>query len=43
MISLLGPPPQKLLDRADSATLATLYTTQGMYDNASADAAYGPR
>lgn len=33
MISLLGPPPQELLDRADSAVLSSLYTTQGMYDS----------
>ena len=33
MISLLGPPPQELLDRADSAILSTLYTTQGMYNS----------
>lgn len=37
MISLLGPPPQKLLDRADSGMYFSLYTTQGMYGNASAD------
>lgn len=34
MISLLGPPPQELLDRADSAILSSLYTTLGMYDSA---------
>ncbi|KAL8699653.1 MAG: hypothetical protein Q9201_005882 [Fulgogasparrea decipioides] len=31
MISLLGPPPQELLDRADSAILSNLYTTQGEF------------
>ncbi|KAI9757793.1 MAG: hypothetical protein M4579_003329 [Chaenotheca gracillima] len=29
MIGLLGPPPQKLLDRADRAALSSLYTAQG--------------
>lgn len=37
MIGLLGPPPQELLDRADSATLSGLYTAQGVYESASDD------
>ena len=37
MIGLLGPPPQELLDRADSATFATLYTAEGVYGSASDD------
>lgn len=37
MIGLLGPPPQELLDRADSATLSSLYTAEGVYDFASDD------
>ena len=37
MIGLLGPPPQELLDRADSATLSNLYTAQGVYDSTSDD------
>ena len=36
MIGLLGPPPQELLNRADSAIYSSLYNTQGMYDSASA-------
>lgn len=35
MIGLLGPPPQELLDRADSAMLSSLYTAEGVYDSAS--------
>ena len=34
MISLLGPPPQKLLDRADGEIYSSFYTTQGMHANA---------
>ena len=37
MIGLLGPPPQELLDRADCATLSSLYTAEGVYDSASDD------
>ncbi|KAL8972125.1 MAG: hypothetical protein Q9197_002927 [Variospora fuerteventurae] len=31
MIGLLGPPPQELLDRADNATLSSLYTVEGEF------------
>ncbi|KAL8745942.1 MAG: hypothetical protein Q9190_001969 [Brigantiaea leucoxantha] len=31
MIGLLGPPPQELLDRADSATLSSFYTAEGVF------------
>ena len=37
MIGLLGPPPQELLDRADRATLSSLYAAEGVYDSASDD------
>lgn len=42
MISLRGPPPQELLDRADSKVHSSLYNAQGMYDTVSADVAYDP-
>lgn len=31
MVALIGPPPQALLDRADSVTYSSLYTTQGEF------------
>ncbi len=43
MISLRGPPPQELLDRADSKVHSSLYNAQGMYDTVSADVAYDPK
>lgn len=39
-ISLLGPPPQELLEQADSTARSSWFDAQGMYDTALAYVAY---